>query len=57
MTTVTDFPRTDATPGERCAIGLDITTVKNFPRTGATPGEMCVMDVGFMPGVSVPQMS
>ena len=28
-----------------------------FPQTGTTPGEMCVMDVGFMPIVSVPRTS
>ena len=33
------FPQTDATPGDRCAIDLDVTTVTDFPRTDATPGE------------------
>ena len=57
MTTVTNFPRMDATPGERCAIGLDITTVTSFPWTRATLGEMYAMDVGFRPGVIFPRTS
>ena len=38
-TTALNFPRMDATPGDRCTIDLDMTLVTEFPRTDATPGE------------------
>ena len=45
--TATDFPRVDATPGERCAIGLDSTTVTSVPRTSSNPGEIgAVVELG-----------
>ena len=37
-----NFPRMDATPGDRCAIDLDMTLVTELPRTDATPGEKYV---------------
>ena len=41
-TTAMNFPRMDATPGDRCAIDLDMMLVTEFPRTDATPGEKYV---------------
>ena len=57
MTTATDFPRTDATPGERCMIGLTVTTVTDFPRTDATPGERCAIGLDSTTVMNVPRMS
>ena len=55
--TVTEFPRTDATPGDRYVIGREVMTVPIFSRTSATPGELCTMDVGFRPEVDIPRTS
>ena len=41
-TTAMNFPRMDATPGDRCAIDLDMMLVTEFPWTDATPGEKYV---------------
>ena len=41
-TTAMNFPQMDATPGDRCAIELDMTLVTEFPRTDATLGEKYV---------------
>ena len=40
---LTEFPRTDATPGEKYVFGLDSRTVPNFPRLDATPGDRYVI--------------
>ena len=56
-TTVTEFLRTDATPGDRYVIGHEVMTVTIFPRTSATPGELYTMDVGFRPDVDIPRTS
>ena len=42
-TTAMNFPRMDATPGDRCAIDLDMMLVTEFPRTDATPGDRYVI--------------
>ena len=47
-TTAMNFPRLDATPGDRCAIDLDTTLVTEFPRTGATPGDRYVIGLEVM---------
>ena len=51
LTTAMCFPRTDATPGDRCAIDLDMTIATDFPRTDATPGERYVigLDITTVP--------
>ena len=43
MKIVTEFPWTDAAPGDRCTIDLVMTTITNVPRTDATPGERCTI--------------
>ena len=42
-------------PGERCAIDLDITTVTNSPRTDATPGERCAIDLDITTVTNFPR--
>ena len=51
------FPRTDATPGERCAINLDVTIATDFPRTDATPGERYVIGLDTTTVPIVPRTS
>ena len=38
-------PLTDATPGERCAINLDVSIATDFPLDGCYPGERYVIGV------------
>ena len=50
------FSPADATPGERCAIDLDMTTVKNFLRTDASLGERCAIDLDVTTVTDFPRM-
>ena len=45
MKIATEYPRLDATPGDRCPSDLHMTTSSGFPRTDATPGERCAVDL------------
>ena len=50
------FPRTDATPGERCAIDLDMRLATDFPQTDATPGERYVIGLDITTVPNLPRM-
>ena len=54
---VTEFPRTDATPGEKYVFGLDSRTVPNFPRLDATPGDRDVIGREVMTVPILPRTS
>ena len=41
------FPRTDATPGELCAMDVGFMPCVNVPRTSSNPGEIGVVELGY----------
>ena len=51
------FPRTDATPSERCEFNLDVTIATDFPRTDATPGERYMIGLDITKVPIVPRTS
>ena len=55
LTTAMCFPRTDATPGDRCTIDLYMMIATDFPQTDATPGERYVIGLDTTPVPSFPR--
>ena len=46
ITTVPNFPRTGATPGEMCTMDVGFMPGVNVPRTSSNPGEIGVVELG-----------
>ena len=55
-TTAMNFPRMDATPGEKYVFDVDSRTVPNFPRLDATLGEWCAIDLDMTITTDSPQL-
>ena len=57
MTISSDFPRTDATPGDRYVFGCEVTTVQIVPRTSSYPGVIGAVKLGCRTVRGFPQIN